>query len=213
MRKAVLQAVETRLGRSIPAAYRGLARAAVSGDERAARRLRMAAARDKRAAAATEVATRILRARRGDTGPAVDLVKRLIARSAQPQLAGKFGKKLKKGLKKATLGPLKVAHKITHGKNSPIRKAELALQKTVGKALPFTKPFIKVHNTFASKVHKVVEKKTGLAKKAGKQAVKAQAAKVAQVKQTLKKALGSGVYKVTLPSGKTVSIAANRVVK
>jgi hypothetical protein len=69
--------------------------------------------------------------------------------------------KVGKAIKKVHVAPLKIAHKITHGKNSPIRKAELALQKTVTKALPFTKPFINVHNQLASKVHKTVDKATG----------------------------------------------------
>ncbi len=81
----------------------------------------------------------------------------------------RFAKKIAKSkvgkiVKVVHVAPLKWAHKITHGKNSPIRKAELALQKQIGKALPFTKPFIKVHNQLASKTHSLVDKVTGTKK-------------------------------------------------
>jgi len=82
----------------------------------------------------------------------------------------RFAKKIAKSkvgkiIKKVHVMPLKIAHKITHGKNSPIRKAEMALQRYVGKALPFTKPFIKVHNQLAKQTHSVVDKVTGSKKK------------------------------------------------
>lgn len=72
--------------------------------------------------------------------------------------------KFRKVAKGVTLAPLKVVHKITHGKNSPIRKAELALQKVVGKALPFTKPLIEAHNKISTGIYKGMEK-IGVAKK------------------------------------------------
>lgn len=88
-------------------------------------------------------------------------------------LSGRVRKRIKKRLFKATLGPLALAHKVTHGKHSPIRKAELKLQGVVGKILPFTKPFIKFHNMVSDKVYKGLEKvhiakkgQTGLASKA-----------------------------------------------
>lgn len=73
-------------------------------------------------------------------------------------LSGKVRRRIKKRLFKATLGPLALAHKITHSKNSPIRKAELKLQGFVGKVLPFTKPFIKAHNMIADKFYEGLEK-------------------------------------------------------
>lgn len=75
---------------------------------------------------------------------------------------GAFLKKLKKGLKKVAkvaVKPLQVAHKITHGKNSPIRKLELKVQKAVAKHLPVAKPFISIHNSLAAPVHKAIEGK------------------------------------------------------
>lgn len=77
--------------------------------------------------------------------------------------AKKIGKnKVVKVIAKAHTVPLKAAHKITHGKNSPIRKAELAMQRTVTKNLPITKPFIAVHNKLAGATDKVITgKKTG----------------------------------------------------
>jgi hypothetical protein len=82
--------------------------------------------------------------------------------------------KVRKKLKKAVFAPLTVAHKITHGKNSPIRKAELGLQKVVGKALPFTKPFIKAHNAIADKQYKAMEKAGVIKKGSTRLASKAQ---------------------------------------
>jgi hypothetical protein len=77
--------------------------------------------------------------------------------------AKKIGKnKVVRVIAKAHTVPLKAAHKITHGKNSPIRKAELAMQRTITKNLPITKPFIAVHNKLASATDKVITgKKTG----------------------------------------------------
>jgi hypothetical protein len=72
---------------------------------------------------------------------------------------------LKKRLFKATLGPLALAHKLTHSNKSPIRKAELKLQGVVEKILPFTKPFIKFHNLISDKVVYKAFEKVGIAKK------------------------------------------------
>ncbi|HEY3493040.1 MAG TPA: hypothetical protein VGK73_00065 [Polyangiaceae bacterium] len=75
------------------------------------------------------------------------------------ELAG-FFKKLKKAAKKVgkvALAPVKIAHKITH--TGPIGKLHKQVQNTVAKALPFTKPFIKVHNSLAAPVHKAIEGK------------------------------------------------------
>lgn len=80
------------------------------------------------------------------------------------ELAG-FLKKLKKAAKKVgkvALKPVQIAHKYTH-QVGPIAKMEKAVQNAVGKALPFTKPFIKVHNSLAAPVHKAIE--TGRIKK------------------------------------------------
>jgi hypothetical protein len=84
-----------------------------------------------------------------------------------PTLGAGFLKKLKKVgkvIKKVHTAPLKLVHKVTHGKKSPIRKLELAAQKVVGKALPFTKPFINAHNKVSNQTYKVMEK-TGIIKK------------------------------------------------
>lgn len=78
---------------------------------------------------------------------------------------GGFLSKLKKAAKKVgkvALKPLQVAHQITH--KGPLGKLEKKVQDAVGKALPFTKPFIRVHNSLASPVHKAIE--TGSIKKA-----------------------------------------------
>jgi hypothetical protein len=74
----------------------------------------------------------------------------------EPELGGRFFKKLKKGLKKAVVGPIKLAHKITHHPKSPIAKAEKALQGFVKKNLPIAAPFINIHNSLAKPVHKVI---------------------------------------------------------
>jgi hypothetical protein len=84
--------------------------------------------------------------------------------SAETEISGAFGKKLWKGIKKAHTAPLKIAHKITHGKNSPIRKMELALQKGVSKYIPIAKPFIDIHNKVSAQTYKAMEK-TGVIKK------------------------------------------------
>jgi len=87
---------------------------------------------------------------------------------AGDELAGKFLNKLKKAGKKTLkvvkavhLKPLQLAHKITH--KGPLGKLEKKAQELVGKALPFTKPFIKIHNSIAAPVHKAIE--TGKVKK------------------------------------------------
>lgn len=72
--------------------------------------------------------------------------------------------RVRKRLKKAFLGPAILLHKVTHGKNSPIRKIELKLQKVVGKALPFTKPFIQAHNKIAEKTTYKLAEKAGIGK-------------------------------------------------
>jgi hypothetical protein len=95
----------------------------------------------------------------------------------EPELGGRFLKKLKKGLKKAVVGPLKLAHKVTHHPKSPIAKAEKAMQKFVAKNLPIAKPFINIHNSLAKPVHKA------LAGKKVKQAVTAKA--IAEVTKNL----------------------------
>lgn len=101
-----------------------------------------------------------------DTAGFGDRLKRFAKRVAKSKVG--------KVIVKAHTAPLKIAHKITHGKNSPIRKAELALQKYVGKALPFTQPFIAVHNKLAGGVHKTVDtiSSGGSAKKALKAGAK-----------------------------------------
>jgi len=78
---------------------------------------------------------------------------------AGDELAGRFLKKLGRVAKKATLGPLKLAHKITHHPKSPIAKAEKAMQKFVKKNLPIAAPFINIHNSLAKPVHKAIEGK------------------------------------------------------
>lgn len=110
------------------------------------------------------------------------------------ELAG-FFKKLKKGLKKAVVTPVKLAHKYTH-QVGPIAKMHKQVQDGVAKALPFTKPFIKVHNSLAAPVHKAIEGKkikTKLTAKAIADVTKnlppaqkgaAQAALVAKVKES-----------------------------
>lgn len=76
---------------------------------------------------------------------------------SHPNLGAGFLKKLKK-VGKVIAAPITIAHKITHGKKSPIRKLEMKLQKVVGKALPFTKPFIQAHNKISGGVYKAMEK-------------------------------------------------------
>ena len=56
---------------------------------------------------------------------------------------------------KAHTAPLKWANKVTHGKHSPIRKAEMAVQRAVVKTLPFTKPFVDFHNKAANQTQKL----------------------------------------------------------
>lgn len=65
--------------------------------------------------------------------------------AAQPEL-GWFGSKA-----------VRKVHNLTH--KGPIEKAHKAVQRTVGKYLPITKPFIKIHNSLASPVHKLIEGK------------------------------------------------------
>jgi len=82
----------------------------------------------------------------------------------------KFGKKLAKNkvtkvIIKAHTAPLKAVHKVTHGKNSPIRKLEMKIQGAVTKALPFTKPFIDFHNKVGSKLTNATLAKVGIAPK------------------------------------------------
>jgi transglutaminase superfamily protein len=89
-----------------------------------------------------------------------------------PTLGAGFLKKVAKGIRKVTkskagkvlFAPITIAHKITHGKKSPIRKLEMKIQKGVAKALPFTKPFISAHNKISGGVYTAMER-TGLAKK------------------------------------------------
>lgn len=74
---------------------------------------------------------------------------------------GGFLKKLKKAAKKVgkvALAPVKIAHKYTH-QVGPIAAMHKKVQEGVAKALPITKPFIKVHNSLASPVHKAIEGK------------------------------------------------------
>lgn len=68
------------------------------------------------------------------------------------ELAG-FLDKLKKGVMK----PLQAVHKVTH--KGVLGKLEKQLQDTVGKYLPFTKPFIALHKKIASPIHKLIEGK------------------------------------------------------
>lgn len=73
------------------------------------------------------------------------------------KVARKIAKsKVVKVVAKAHTAPIKWANKVTHGKNSPIRKAELAVQGAVTKALPFTKPFIAFHNKAANQTQKLM---------------------------------------------------------
>lgn len=76
---------------------------------------------------------------------------------SHPNLGSGALKKLKK-IGKVIAAPIAIAHKITHGKKSPIRKLEMKLQKVVGKALPFTKPFIQAHNKISGGVYTAMEK-------------------------------------------------------
>lgn len=76
------------------------------------------------------------------------------------ELAG-FMSKLKKAAKKVgkvALAPVKLAHKYTH-QVGPIAAMHKKVQDYVAKALPITKPFIKVHNSLAAPVHKAIEGK------------------------------------------------------
>lgn len=79
---------------------------------------------------------------------------------ADEELGG-FLSKLKsttKKIGKVALAPVKVAHKYTHQKG-PIAALHKKVQEGVAKALPVTKPFIKVHNSLAKPVHKAIEGK------------------------------------------------------
>lgn len=115
-----------------------------------------------------------------DTAGFGDRLKRFAKRVAKSKVG--------KVVIKAHTAPLKAIHKITHHKNSPIRKAEMALQKYVGKALPFTRPFIKVHNKLSGGVHDVV--------------------KAAGDNKSIKKALKKGGKKVK-PSAKDLNTLAD----
>lgn len=75
------------------------------------------------------------------------------------ELAG-FFTKLKKGMKKAGKGVLKGIKAVDKVNN----KLEAKVQKIVGTALPFTKPFINIHNSLSSPIHKAMA--TGSVKKA-----------------------------------------------
>jgi hypothetical protein len=180
---------------------------------------------------AYQVARTLHRARRGDAGPALELTRKIVAASPSPVLSGKAGAKLKKGF----TAPLKLINTITHSKKSPIRKAELALQKGVKKVLPFTKPFIDAHNKLAAGTQKVIKKATNAKgakvnlKAAAAIAAKAKTPKAKAAAKKLKsgiaalnklskavanaKALSKGTYKVTLPTGKTVNVPAEKVLK
>jgi hypothetical protein len=121
---------------------------------------------------------------------------------------------------KAHVAPLKIAHKITHAKNSPIRKAEMALQKYVGKALPFTKPFIAVHTKLAGGVHAGMEaafkgKSVTKAVKAAGKKLKPTAADAAALAAAASAAGGAklaagaaGAVKAALPSKAELSALA-----
>lgn len=75
-----------------------------------------------------------------------------------PVLAGwfkRFRRRFKKSIfGKIILGPVLIANKITH--TGPLAKLHDKVQKWVGKALPFTKPFIAIHNKFASATQKAL---------------------------------------------------------
>jgi hypothetical protein len=114
------------------------------------------------------------------------------------ELGGRFLNKLKKAGKKVgkvALKPVKIAHKYTH-QVGPIAALHKKVQEGVGKALPITKPFIKVHNSLAAPVHKAIEGKKIKAAVTAKEIAKVtkdipvkdrgavQIALVAQVKQS-----------------------------
>lgn len=180
---------------------------------------------------------------------------------AEDELGGRFLRKLKKATKKVgkvAMKPLKLAHKYTH-QVGPIAYLHKKVQDGVAKALPFTKPFIKVHNSLAAPVAKAIEGKKikmALTAKAiakvtadlpaaqrgatqlaliakvkesealqsiGKAAAKAQV--VAAAVKAAKRGDGEaaafvkraaqgirGSYQVTTPSGRTVTVAANKLV-
>src|SRR5689334_20659936 len=81
--------------------------------------------------------------------------------AGDPELGSWFSRKFRKFKHsiagKILLGPVLIAHKITH--SGPIEKLHKKIQAMVGKALPFTKPFIRIHNSLASPVHKLIEGK------------------------------------------------------
>lgn len=74
-----------------------------------------------------------------------------------PELGFSFKKAFKK-VGKGILAPVKLAHKYTH-EVGPIASMHKKVQEGVAKALPITKPFIKVHNSLAAPVHKAIEGK------------------------------------------------------
>jgi hypothetical protein len=131
-----------------------------------------------------------------------------------------FGDRFKKAMKKiaknkvmkkvikAHVVPLKLAHKVTHGKNSPIRKMEMALQKTLKKNLPFTKPFIDFHNKAAGATHKAMAQ-VGIGEAKKKITAKAIADVTKKLPPAAKKKAQAALVKraneavVTMPSGAT----------
>ena len=67
------------------------------------------------------------------------------ARPDNPELGASWFKKAARKVGRGVVAPVKLAHKITH--KGPIGALEKKVQKVVGNALPFTKPFIKIHNS------------------------------------------------------------------
>jgi hypothetical protein len=113
---------------------------------------------------------------------------------AQDELSGRLWRKIKRKTKKAfkspkaaakTLllkpitAPMTAAHKITH--HPKIEKLHKQVQDTVGNLLPITKPFIRIHNSLASKTHKLGGKITGDKKAWGKTATTEKTAKGAEL--------------------------------
>jgi hypothetical protein len=132
-----------------------------------------------------------------------------------PETAGAFGRRLRRKfkkvgivLKKAHTVPFRAIHKVTHGKRSPIRKLEEKLQGIVGKALPFTKPFIAAHNKVSNQTYKVLEK-TGVIKKGDTKRIGNTSTNIAAVASAAQGLSGSpqgaaARLAATLKSGKNV---------
>lgn len=129
-----------------------------------------------------------------------------------------FGDRLKRFAKKVArnkviratvIKPAKFLHKVTHGKNSPIRKMEMQVQKFVAKALPITKPFINFHNNIAAPATYKALQKAGIAEEKRKLTAKGIAEATKHLPAAARKAAQAELvkrakqYVVQAPSGAT----------